>query len=258
MRKQSVLYSFCIHLAAISAMLVVATFSHYSNNTYRAVTVLEPVRPRLLTAPRFRPARSTAEPGSEGGGHKTLLPVDRGNVPKVAQKVFLWPTPRSRETPQIALPTGLEDMPRIAVDTPIGIPTGFLGTRSLGRGDGHGVGDGKGNKIGPGEGHGPGGQPGVGSGGPLQHLSALPQVLWKIEPEYSEEARKVRHQGSVMLALEVGSDGRPKNIRVVRSLGLGLDERAVEAVSQWRFKPGVFNGRPVSSPVSVEVSFRLL
>ena len=89
-------------------------------------------------------------------------------------------------------------------------------------------------------------------------MSALPQVLWKIEPEYSEEARKVRHQGTVMLALEVDSDGHPRNIRVTRSLGLGLDERAMDAVARWRFKPGIYNGRPVSAPVSVEVSFRLL
>jgi periplasmic protein TonB len=187
-----------------------------------------------------------------------LLPVERGEVPKVTQKVFLPPTPQPHEAPQIALPTGLEDMPQIAPNMPIGLPSGVIGTRSLGPGVGRGVGPGNGNNVGPRDGQGPGDTPGIGIGGQRQRLSALPQVLWKIEPEYSEEARKVRHQGTVMLALEVGSDGRPKNIRVVRSLGLGLDERAIEAVSQWRFKPGVFNGRPVSAPVSVEVSFRLL
>ncbi len=91
-----------------------------------------------------------------------------------------------------------------------------------------------------------------------QRLSSQPQLLWKTEPEYSEEARKARYQGTVSLVLEIDAQGRPRNIRVVRSLGLGLDERAVEAVAQWKFKPGLLNGRAVSSPVTVEVSFRLL
>jgi len=139
------------------------------------------------------------------------------------------------------------------------VPNGVFGTNSPGPGRGHGVGTGKGDRSGPGTGSGPGDNPGPGQGSPQRiRLSALPQLLWKIEPEYSEEARKARYQGSVMLALEVDSEGRPHNIRVVRSLGLGLDERAVAAVSQWRFKPGLLNGRAVESPVSVEVSFRLL
>ena len=83
-------------------------------------------------------------------------------------------------------------------------------------------------------------------------------MLWKVEPEYSEEARKARFQGSVMIAMEVDAEGRPRNIRIARSLGLGLDERAIEAVSKWKFKPGMWNGRPVAAAVHIEVSFRLL
>ena len=256
MRKQSVVYSFCIHLALITLLLLMATYSHYSSNTWHAVTTLEIPRKQHLTAPRLR--QVAANPGSEGGGQRNPLPVERGEVPHVAQKIFIPPTPRSQVTPRITLPTGLDDMPQIATDAPVGIPAGFLGTRSAGPGDGGGLGPGNGKKVGPGDGHGPGTTPGIGAGGTRIRLSALPQVLWKIEPEYSEEARKVRHQGTVMLALEVDSEGRPRNIRVIRSLGMGLDERAMDAVARWRFKPGVYNGRPVSAPVSVEVSFRLL
>lgn len=234
-----------------------AAFSSFTSTKYHLVTALENLKPlQHMLAPRLR---ATVEAGSEGGGHRNPLPPARGEIPRVVGKVFIQPVPRPRETPQIVLPSGFEDMPQIATDTPIGIPTGMLGTQSAGPGGETGIGTGEGKKPGNGIGHGPGNNPGRGSeGGPRQRLSALPQILWKIEPEYSEEARKARFQGSVMLALEVDSEGRPRNIRIVRSLGLGLDERAVEAVARWRFKPGLLNGHPVDAPVSVEVSFRLL
>ncbi len=256
MRKQSVLYSFCIHLALILLLLVMAAFSNYTTGNFHSVTALENPRPvQHLVAPQLR---VSSEAGSEGGGHRNPLPVERGEIPHVA-KLFIQPALRLRETAQIVLPSGLEEMPQIATDRPIGIPSGIIGTQSAGPGAGTGMGTGDGNKAGPGQGKGPGAIPGDGSGtGPRQRLSALPQILWKIEPEYSEEARKARFQGSVMLAMEVDSEGKPRNIRVVRSLGMGLDERAMDAVSRWRFKPGLLNGRPVDAPVSVEVSFRLL
>ena len=254
MRKQSVLYSFCIHLALVTLLLLTATLTHYTSTTLRSVTALE--NPKSLVAPKLR--ASSDEPGSSGGGHLNPLPPERGEIPRVAAKIFILPALRPKETPQIALPSGLEDMPQIATEMPIGLPTGVFGTHSPGPGKGHTIGPGEGERAGGGKnGRGPGDSPGPGSGS-RQRLSALPQLLWKTEPEYSEEARRARFQGSVMLALDVDSEGHPRNIRVVRSLGLGLDERAVEAVAQWRFKPGLLNGRPVNSPVSVEVSFRLL
>jgi protein TonB len=184
------------------------------------------------------------------------LPMERGAIPRVA-KIFIPPAPRPKESPQIALPTGLDDMPQIATDQPIGVPNGIVGTGSLGPGRG-GAGGGCCDGEGPGDGGKGGNKRGPGGSSFLKRLTALPQLLWKTEPEYSEEARKARHQGSVMLAVEIDPEGHPRNIRVVQSLGLGLDERAVEAVSKWRFKPGLLNGRPVNAPIRVEVSFRLL
>jgi TonB family protein len=100
--------------------------------------------------------------------------------------------------------------------------------------------------------------------GIVQPASALPPgsippiLLAKKEAEYSEEARKAKFQGSVVLYLEVDETGQPNNIKVLRSLGLGLDEKAIEAVKQWRFKPGTANGVPVTMPTQVKVDFRLL
>lgn len=89
-------------------------------------------------------------------------------------------------------------------------------------------------------------------GGKAPHLRA------KTEPMYSNIARLVHHQGTAVLTLVVGSDGQPSNIRVLRSLGFGLDEHAVTAVSKWRFEPGELDGKPVPIQATIEVNFRLL
>jgi len=85
-----------------------------------------------------------------------------------------------------------------------------------------------------------------------------PGVIFKVEPEYSEEARKAKFQGTVLLSIVVDEKGLPRDIKVVRSIGLGLDEKAIEAVQKWRFRPGMRNGKPVPVFATVEVNFRLL
>ena len=87
---------------------------------------------------------------------------------------------------------------------------------------------------------------------------SAPKVRSKVEPDYTEEARKAKLQGTVLLYIEVGEDGKPKNLRVMRSLGLGLDEKAMDAASRWRFQPGHKNGKPVTVAATIEVNFRLL
>ena len=82
--------------------------------------------------------------------------------------------------------------------------------------------------------------------------------MFKVDPEYSQEARKAKYQGTVLLNLVVQRDGSVRNIRVVQSLGLGLDEKAIEAIRQWRFKPGMCNGQAVDVESIIEVTFRLL
>ena len=77
------------------------------------------------------------------------------------------------------------------------------------------------------------------------------------EPEYSEEARAAKWQGAVLLQVLVDENGVPQDIQVVRPLGLGLDQKAIEAVQQWRFKPGLKDGKPVAVSANIEVNFRL-
>ncbi len=85
-----------------------------------------------------------------------------------------------------------------------------------------------------------------------------PQLLYKVEPEFSEEARKAKHQGVVVLSIEVDASGNVRNVRVRQSLGLGLDEKAIEAVSRWRFRPGYSTAKPVTTEAIVQVNFQLL
>jgi len=85
-----------------------------------------------------------------------------------------------------------------------------------------------------------------------------PKLLYKVEPEYTAEARTAGYQGSVALSVEIGPDGIARNIRVVKGLGLGLDESAVTAVQQWHFQPGTKDGAPVPVLATIEVNFRLL
>src|SRR5580704_1500616 len=85
-----------------------------------------------------------------------------------------------------------------------------------------------------------------------------PTLIHKVEPEYSEEARNARWHGTAELTLLVGVDGAPVGLRVTRGLGLGLDEKAIEAVKQWRFRPGMKDGAPVPVIATVQVNFRLL
>ncbi len=83
-------------------------------------------------------------------------------------------------------------------------------------------------------------------------------LISKTEPEYSEEARKAKYSGSVLLTIVVDQNGVPLDIKVVRPLGLGLDEKAMEAVRHWKVRPGMKGGRPVAVQAQVEVTFRLL
>ncbi len=87
---------------------------------------------------------------------------------------------------------------------------------------------------------------------------APPSLLSKVEPVYTEEARLAKYQGTVLLSAEVGTDGSAHNIKVLRALAFGLDEKAIEAVSQWRFKSGTKDGQPVTVAATIEVNFRLL
>lgn len=97
---------------------------------------------------------------------------------------------------------------------------------------------------------------------PTEHIGkgggvSPPRVMSQPDPDYSPEARKAKYQGTVVLQLMVDTTGKPKALQVVRPLGLGLDERAVAAVTKWRFAPAQKDGKPVAVLINIELSFHL-
>ena len=134
------------------------------------------------------------------------------------------------------------------------------GPPSNGTGSGGGIGSGSGGGVGSGEGPGVGPGRGGGTGGGVFKVGggvSAPRGLFTPDPEYSEEARKAKYQGTVILWLIVDPNGKPRDIKVARSLGMGLDEKAIEAVKSWKFDPARKDGAPVAVQINVEVNFRL-
>ncbi|MBI2685807.1 MAG: energy transducer TonB [Acidobacteria bacterium] len=203
--------------------------------------------------------------GGGGGGNLSPLDASKGKLPKIA-KQFVPPSAVTlNEQPKLVMEPSIEvqpnaALPQVALNN-LGDPLGLGKIPSNGPGSGAGIGLGKGGGVGSGKGAGFGPGSGGGTGGGAYRIGggvSAPAVLAKVEPEYSEEARKAKFQGTVMLYIEVDENGKPKNLRVVRPLGLGLDEKAIEAVSRWKFRPGFKDGKAVTVAATVEVNFRLL
>ena len=121
-----------------------------------------------------------------------------------------------------------------------------------GTGQGSGIGEGTGSGIGPGSGGGTG-------GGPYRPGAGItaPAIVREVKPDYTEEGRRRRIEGDVVVEIVVKSDGSVGNVKLLQGLGAGLDERAVEAVRQWRFSPARRYGTPVDVIVEVAMEFKL-
>jgi periplasmic protein TonB len=198
--------------------------------------------------------------GSGGAAQKT--PASKGVAPRAA---------REQLTPPVLLRNNIA--PLVAEATVIAPPDIELSrTKQVGDplskiadfSNGPGVRGGIGGRIGTGagEGDGPGRGPGSKGGccGDVFGIGngvSMPKPIYSPEPEFSEEARKVKHQGDVVLLATIGADGHPHDLTVVRSLGMGLDEKALEAVRTWRFDPAKKDGRPVAVKMNIIVNFRL-
>ena len=151
-------------------------------------------------------------------------------------------------------------LPQMQASITFGDPKGILGPPSNGPGTGGGIGTGEGTGIGSGTGGGLGPGQGGGTGGGVFSVGggiSAPIPIYQPEPPYSEEARKAKFQGVVVLSIIVDTQGNVRDVHVVRRLGLGLDEKAEETVKTWKFKPALRNSTPVPVRVMVEVSFRL-
>ena len=188
-----------------------------------------------------------------GGGDASKLKASTGTPPRAAKEQFAPPVVvQTQKSKLMVEPTVVADL-KYTSTTQIGDPLSKLMTPSNGVGVGGGIGSGNGGGVGSGH-----GGPGVGPG--LFHVGdgvSAPKPIFTPEPEFSEEARKAKYQGVVVLSGIIGVDGRVHNPRVVRSLGMGLDEKALAVVKLWKFDPGKKDGRPVAVEMGLEISFNL-
>jgi len=202
--------------------------------------------------------------GGGGGGRKALTPPTKGVPPRGADRQIVPPMVEVKNlSPELVVESTViaPDLQSLRpLDLQIGDPNGVVGPLSAGPGTGGGVGIGDGTGVGPGKGPGVGPGEGGNFGGSVFQIGGgvtPPVVLTQIQPEYSDDARKARVQGTVELVIIVQIDGSARVERVVNSPGYGLDQRAIEAISRWKFLPGKKDGVPVPTRIGVAVNFSL-
>jgi TonB family protein len=253
-----------VHVIAIAAILGLSLLGRkvvQQVQKHETVTLIAPSE----DIPTMQPAK-TQVAGGGGGGDRDVFKAPKGKLPKLAMEQITPPAivvrndhPKLTAEPTVVVPPQIH----IASNMPtLGDVTSHLpsGPPSNGTGSGGGIGSGSGGGVGSGTGPGVGPGRGGGIGGGVFRVGggvSAPKVLYQPDPEYSEEARKAKYQGTCVLWLIVGPDGKPRDIKVARNLGMGLDEKAIEAVKQWKFEPAMKDGRPVAVQINVEVSFRL-
>jgi protein TonB len=252
--------SFLLHVLAALLLFMSSTFvaTHRRQIRQQVVGLVTDISPYVL------PASATKAGGGGGGGDRDKLPASRGALPKFSREqiappavVIRNPNPQLAVEPTVVIPPEIR-LPQIG---PLGDPlSSVLGPPSSGPGSGGGIGSGSGGGVGSGRGPGVGPGWGGGIGGGVYRVGggvSAPRLIYGPDPEFSEEARKAKYQGTVVLWMIVGPDGRTHEVRVQRSLGMGLDEKAIAAVRIWRFEPARKNGQPVAVQVNVEVNFQL-
>jgi TonB family protein len=250
-----------IHVVAISALLWLG----FKAKTAIVPPATQPVSITLyapLPPPKILPVAPKMGGGGGGGAHQIIEPT-RGNPPKVVStRTFIAPQILKVDKPKLAMePTEIVKMPENPNMPNLGLSTSpQIALASQGRGSGSGFGSGQGGGLGMGHGIGSGPGSGGGYGGGLMSVGGgvgAPSVLHSVEPEFTEEARQANYQGSVSIQLIVDAQGNPQNVHVTRHASYGLDQKAVEAVRQYKFRPAMFQGHPVAVQIVIDVDFHL-
>ena len=208
----------------------------------------------------FAPAPARSADGGSGGGDHDLIAPSEGRNPKFASTPIAPPMVPLIQQPKLPAESAINirlpddsSMPNIGVHGSVNVTL-----VSNGPGSRSGVGWGANGGDGPGSGNrgwGPGSGDGVYSVNERGVIA--PTLISAPEAEFSDEARRQKYQGVCMVALIVDTHGNPQNVHVIRALGMGLDEKAMEAIRQYRFKPGSKDGKPVPVQMNVRVDFRL-
>lgn len=254
-RPYNFVYSLLAHAAAMALLLYLGTVTvRVVNNPHGPIISL--LAPDLTLPPAAMKAG-----GGGGGGARELTPASKGTPPRPSLEQIAPPTVHVIQSPQLAInPTVIVPSVALPSSNTIGDLKGILGPASDGTGSGSGVGNGSGGGAGSGNGRGVGPGSIAGIGGGIYHIGggvSRPELVSKTDPEFSDEARKAKYQGTVTLNVVVGPDGRVHDARVAIPLGMGLDEKAIESVKHWTFQPAKKDGRPVAVYAQIQVDFRL-
>lgn len=261
--RRSSLISAGVHVAILAA---IAAFLLW--HPKKQVTVAQVAPPQVFNITPFLPfnASQTVTGGGGGGGDRDVLQATQGKLPKIAKTQFVPPDeiirnpkPKLAVDPTIVMPQNIKlpdnNMPNLGDPSTV-----VKGPLSNGTGSAGGIGSGKSGGVGSGTGAGVGPGQGGGYGGGLYRVGGgvrPPVAIFAPEPEFSDQARMAKYQGQCVVEVIVDAKGLPQKPRVVRPLGMGLDEKALEAVKQYRFKPATLNGRPVPVLIDIIVDFHI-
>jgi TonB family protein len=265
-RANGVVVSAIVHVVLIGALLSGAFFGHQIVQKVverQKVTLIAPSPDSYIMQ-----VSKQVVSGGGGGGDRDPLPAPKGRLPKASFKQITPPAivmhnerPKLAVEPTVVVPPQVHlaenKMVNLGTSASVVMPAA---PPSNGTGSGGGIGSGSGGGVGVGHGAGVGAGSGGGIGGGVYKVGggiSAPQAISSPDPGYTEEARRAKKQGTCVLWLIVDAAGRPRDIKVVRGLGLGLDAKALEAVKQWRFQPALKDGKPVDVQISVEVEFHL-
>lgn len=264
--KKSAVGSTIVHVVAIGAIigLTIAGRHMVKKVEQQHVTLVAPDLSEIMP---ISMKKNDTLAGGGGGGDRDKIQAPKGKLPKFAMEQITPPAmvirndhPKLEVEPKVVMPPQVKlmtnNLPTIGDPKSNIMPT----LASNGTGSGGGIGAGSGGGVGVGEGGGVGMGKGGGYGGGVFRVGggvSAPRALNTPDPEYSEEARKAKYQGTVVLWLIVDQNGRPQQVKVARSLGMGLDQKAIEAVRRWTFEPAQKDGKPVAVQINVEVNFRL-
>ena len=263
-KKSGAALSTVVHIIVISLILIGTYYlgKKVVETPKENVVLLAPV----MDTPIMKPSPKEVA-GGGGGGDRDKFQAPKGRIPKQSLEQITPPAivvrndhPKLAVTPTVVVPPEVKLQANNTLN--LGNPTAPMpsGPPSNGTGSGGGIGSGSGGGIGVGSGPGVGEGRGGGIGGGVFRIGggvSAPKATYAPDPEYSEEARKAKYQGTVVLSLIVGADGVPRDIKVARSVGLGLDEKAIETVKTWKFDAGTKDGKPVATYATIEVAFHL-
>src|SRR3984957_8913994 len=237
--------STAVHIVAV-ALIILGTIlgQRAVKDIVKPKETVELIAPSDM--PELQPSK-TQVGGGGGGGDRDKIQASQGRLPRQSMQQFTPPVVVVRnENPKLPMEPTVVIPPQVHIAQPdlpnLGDPLSHMpaSVPSNGTGSGGGIGSGNGGGVGSGEGPGFGPGHGGGTGGGAFRVGgcvSAPKVIFQPDPEYSEEARKAKFQGTCVLWLVVGPDGRARDIRVARTLGPGLEEKAMEAGKPWKFEP---------------------